>query len=272
MKPRPKLSEIYDIDKEPVSHKKYYGLSSVPTIWDTNKVNLPEYPDINIAVYQTKSGWLTSEVIDDEGSRGWMSSGASGERLGNTAYRERSGAGGYGYDTPDEAIRAYIDQYLHKETEPEITTTKITESYIEPELMEGVEPLSRADTASGWQRTRRGRMIYKSDLSLENEKESFVYDKIVNSPSYPRLLSIYKRHMRRLYSAGDPYLEERLKETELQPWELLTAHAGVMNAKSSTAKNLKELADNVFKETGLPRLPQGKFRGEDALDWDAVQG
>jgi len=31
------------------------------------------------------------------------------------------------------------------------------------------------------------------------------------------------------------------------------------------------LADAVFSETGLPRKPQGKFRGEDSLDWDKMK-
>jgi len=141
----------------------------------------------------------------------------------------------------------------------------------EDELLEGVKPLGAGDIASGWQKTRHGRMIYQGDLLLENAKEEFVYEKITNAPSYPKLLAAYKGHLRSLYSADDPFMVERMQEVELQPWELLTAHAGVMKAKSARAITLRNLADSVFKETELPRLPEGKFRGESGLDWDNLE-
>jgi len=141
----------------------------------------------------------------------------------------------------------------------------------EDELLEGVKPLGAGDIASGWQKTRHGRMIYRGDLLLENAKEEFVYEKITNAPSYPKLLASYKGHLRSLYSADDPFMVERMQEVELQPWELLTAHAGVMQAKSARAITLRNLADSVFKETELPRLPEGKFRGESGLDWDNLE-
>jgi hypothetical protein len=114
-------------------------------------------------------------------------------------------------------------------------------------------------------------MIYKGDLATENAKEALVFDKIVNAPSYPKLLAAYKRFMHSLYGKSDAYAEEHIKEAEQQPWELLTAHASVMNAKSGSAQTLSRLANAVFSETKLPRYPQGKFRGENGLAWDKVE-
>ena len=136
---------------------------------------------------------------------------------------------------------------------------------------EGVTPLGAGDIASGWQKTYRGRIIYKGDAALENAKEATVYDKIVNAPSYPKLLAAYKRFQRTLYRADDLYMLKKVQEKEREPWELLTAHASVMNAKSGSALTLRKLADAVFSETGLPRRPPGKFRGENGLDWDKVK-
>jgi len=100
------LEPMLDIETDThiISHKiipyeKYYGISSVPTTWQTQKVTLKEYPDENIAAYQTKSGWLVSRIIDNE-------------RLADPAYKDKAGVGGYGYGTQEEAIQAFIEQKL----------------------------------------------------------------------------------------------------------------------------------------------------------------
>ena len=121
------------------------------------------------------------------------------------------------------------------------------------------------DDPPGWQETPRGRLIYKANLEEETEKENYVYAKITNAPSYPSLLKAYQRFIKKLQG-----FRSIKKEEQKQPWNLLTVHASVYNSKSSTAKTLRNLAHNIFKETGLPRNPPGQFRGEDGLDWDKV--
>ena len=106
----------YVISHKTIPYKKYYGLSSVPTTWQTHKVTLREFPDEDIAVYQTKSGWLVSRVSENE-------------RLSDPAYKSMAGAGGYGYGTEDEAIQAFIDQKLSKGL-PKVAPEKETEPSI----------------------------------------------------------------------------------------------------------------------------------------------
>jgi hypothetical protein len=119
-----------------------------------------------------------------------------------------------------------------------------------------------------WQKTARGRMVYKEDLAKANKADEFVARKLLAAPSFARLLAAAKRFYNRLH--GKDNAAGRMAQFDRQPWEVLTTHAGVMNAKSATAKTLRQLTDAVFAETGLPRDPPGKFRGEDGLNWDGV--
>jgi len=96
--------------------------------------------------------------------------------------------------------------------------------------------------------------------------ERMIGDVVKQAPSYPKLLRAYISFKKSL----SPYLttEEIMSGIEGDEGSLLTAHAGVMNAKSSRAQTLRRLADDVFREAELPRRPQGKFRGEDDVDID----
>lgn len=99
--------------------------------------------------------------------------------------------------------------------------------------------------------------------------EEEIAKKIRQAPSYPELLAAYKRHIKSIYGDRERGIEH-IEEAGREPWRLLTAHAGVMNAKSARAQTLEKLANAVFKETKLPRKPVGKFRGENGVDWDKL--
>lgn len=114
--------------------------------------------------------------------------------------------------------------------------------------------------------------VWRSDAEVAAPFEESVREKIRSAPSYPKLLDAYKRSMRSLHGKGDSYTENRIKQTESEPENLLSAHSGIMNAKSARAQTLKSLADAVFRETGLPRQSAGKFRGEDyRIDWRKIE-
>ncbi len=100
----------YRVDSEHKRYDKYYGLSSVPTSWNTQRVRFHGVKD-NTVAYQTRSGWLVSKVADDTTPGGFMTLNR-GTHLADTAYKSKAGAGGYGYDTLKEAIQAYIAQRL----------------------------------------------------------------------------------------------------------------------------------------------------------------
>lgn len=118
-----------------------------------------------------------------------------------------------------------------------------------------------------WFTTTAGRTVYcqPSEVAAENAKEATVDARLRAAPSFPALLKTYNSFKRSLHGAACvPAVIEG------KPWEMLTAHAGVMNAKSTRAVTLRNLATAVFRETGLPRQERGTFRGSDGLDWDCV--
>ena len=90
---------------------------------------------------------------------------------------------------------------------------------------------------------------------------------VASAPSFPRLRRAVKSHLASLY--GKERAEDQIQH--YQPHKMLTAHAGVWGAKSARAKTLRELADKVFAETGLPRNSQGMFRGMDGIDLRAFE-
>jgi hypothetical protein len=119
-----------------------------------------------------------------------------------------------------------------------------------------------------WHTTEIGRRTIRgtrATLAQENAKEATVTKAMQAAPSYPKLLAAYDRFRRDLNKYD--YRPEVIRS---KPWELLTAHAGVMNAKSARAQTLRKLALAVFTETGLPRNSIGGFRGSDGLDWERV--
>ena len=89
---------------------------------------------------------------------------------------------------------------------------------------------------------------------------------IIESPSYPLLRKANTRFVRRLYGKDSDYPEQIEKTIDAEPELLLIAHAGVIDEKSSVCKSMKTLTNQIFKQTGLPRKPQGKFRGASGLD------
>lgn len=119
-----------------------------------------------------------------------------------------------------------------------------------------------------WHTTELGRRTIRGtlqDLAAENAKEIAVLGRIRSAPSFAPLLKAYHRFRRDLnkFDYNPTHIETRL-------WELLTAHAGVMNAKSGRAQTLKRLAFAVFSETGLPRRALNGFRGSDGIDWEKL--
>lgn len=97
------------------------------------------------------------------------------------------------------------------------------------------------------------------------------------SPSFAKLKRAYESFLWSLEGTGarkHAYFREKIaaKISNKLPSRYLTAHAGVMNGKSARAITLRRLSHAVFAETGLPREPIGKFRGEDGVNWDKVEG
>jgi len=95
--------------------------------------------------------------------------------------------------------------------------------------------------------------------------------KITSAPSFAELRQAYMRFMKRLYGKfGQERVTEGIANHDAEPQRYLVVHSHVMNAKSAACKTLQRLTNQVFKETGLPRSPQGKFRGMDGLNIDAL--
>lgn len=124
---------------------------------------------------------------------------------------------------------------------------------------------TQIDSQVDWRKTVRGRSVYclASELPAENEREARVCTLLESAASFPLLLKAYDRFRRDLNKYD--YNPEVIRR---KPWELLTAHAGVYNAKSARAQTLRRLSLAVFAETGLPRQANTGFRGTDGLDWN----
>ena len=106
------------------------------------------------------------------------------------------------------------------------------------------------------------------ETQLKNPED--VRNLIRSAPSFKKLFAAHKRFCRRLRPHGNDSWFTSYTLREFEPERLLKDHAGVMNAKSAAAKTMMRLANAVFAETQLPRKPQGKFRGEDGLDWEKL--
>lgn len=102
----------------------------------------------------------------------------------------------------------------------------------------------------------------------QEQLEEVVIKRIQQAPSWKQLVRAYKSFRKSLSPVYGP--EEAEHSIKNRPISLLTAHAGVMDAKSSRAKTLRRLADAIFSETGLPRLPVGEFRGENTVDFPTL--
>ncbi len=97
-----------------------------------------------------------------------------------------------------------------------------------------------------------------------------VREKIRSAPSFPKLRKAYAGFLTSLYGKDSGYVHTRMEQEDAEPERLLTAHASVMDAKSARCKTMKQLANDVFRETGLPRNAQGKYRGMDGVNWQAL--
>ncbi len=112
-------------------------------------------------------------------------------------------------------------------------------------------------------------MPTKMPIKLSREElDKIAYKKASAAPSWPKLIRNLKAHQRRLYGYVDETAFNNYINDPGNINNILTSESGVMNAKSSTSKTLKANTDAVFKESGLKRLPQGRFRGEDSVDYD----
>lgn len=120
------------------------------------------------------------------------------------------------------------------------------------------------ETQVDWHKTTRGRSVYclASELPAENAREARVCAALEAAPSFVPLLKAYDRFRRDLNKHD--YRPEVIRQ---KPWELLTTHASVYNAKSARAQTLRKLSLAVFAETGLPRQANTGFRGGHGLDW-----
>lgn len=128
-------------------------------------------------------------------------------------------------------------------------------------------PTEQTHSALEWLTTSAGRSVYiePKSLAIEDAKDARVLSALRSAPSFPALTKAHHSFMRSLY--GKTYSPV---SSDAQPWKMLTSYAGVMNAKSTRAVTLRNLSTAVFRETGLPRLNGGTFRGSDGLDWNAL--
>ena len=85
------------------------------------------------------------------------------------------------------------------------------------------------------------------------------------APSFQALRKAAMRFTMNLHKLDSAYCAEREREYITEPEKLLSAHAGVMDAKSARCKTLRALADAVIAEAGLPMQPRGLYRGMDYL-------
>lgn len=105
-----------------------------------------------------------------------------------------------------------------------------------------------------------------------NQKEQIlgdlVRDKIINAPSFQKLVAASKAFRKSLHGqVSEAWLTEKMQT----PWDFLSEHAGVMNAKSARARTLQSLADAVIREAELPMMAPGRYRGMDyRIDWDKL--
>ena len=98
--------------------------------------------------------------------------------------------------------------------------------------------------------------------------KNIIRNRIRNAPSFEKLKAATCRFYVSLYGKGSPHIAELMAEVGKRPEKLLTAHAGVMNARSTRAKTMHHLSRAVIQEAGLPTKPSSKFRGEgERIDW-----
>jgi len=73
------------------SYTTKYGVSSESYTWPAHKVDVDDHPEIDLIVYQSKSGWIAHDRL-------------SGRSYG----RIKAGVGWYGFGTKDEAVANFI--------------------------------------------------------------------------------------------------------------------------------------------------------------------
>ena len=116
--------------------------------------------------------------------------------------------------------------------------------------------------------SNRGRYYCENeDRDHVDKCENEVALKIESSPSYPKLLRACKRFFDKKHNL---MYEDQVNGIIIRPWTMLEMHGRVYKGKSTQAKTLRRLADEVFAQTGLPRCPEGKFRGDNGVDWENI--
>lgn len=73
------------------SYTTRYGISSESYTWPAHKVDVDDYPDVDLVVYRSKSGWIAHDRL-------------SGRSFG----RIKAGVGWYGFSTPEQAVENFI--------------------------------------------------------------------------------------------------------------------------------------------------------------------
>jgi hypothetical protein len=111
-----RVNPDYEIAKTPKPYVTKYGLDSAEYKWDSYKVKLGKYPEKDLMVYQTKSGW---NLRDND--------------AGATLGKERKGVGWVGFGTKEEAIDNYISK-IKAEVVPE--APKVSPEESEQELLD----------------------------------------------------------------------------------------------------------------------------------------
>lgn len=88
-----RVNPDYEISKTPKPYVTKYGLSNQEYKWDSYKVKIDKYPEKDLIIYKTNSGWI---LRDND--------------VGASLGKERKGIGWVGFGSKEEAVNNYISK------------------------------------------------------------------------------------------------------------------------------------------------------------------
>ena len=229
-----------------------------------NGIDLTKVPDsaLKLIVSQSRQARFWNKQFD----KGKITEDVLNQRLDQIRQRIAPVLGAIAKQQPVEAEAIVKAEPVVKKPTPEPTVKPPAAAPVAKPLAKVAKPKPKPAAIEA--------VVEKPVPALPTEE--VVRETIRNAPSFKKLrdrtISFWKSLQSKAAYGNElsPANKERLAEFDSEPEMFLTAHSGVMDAKSARAKTLKQLADAVFGETKLPRKPPGRFRGEDRLDMEAV--
>lgn len=226
-------------------------------VWRTPTITRAQFQKLTIAA--DKVGWHPTNVLDVKGKgvKADFEPNATPDQARIMAIKTRIGR---------LEMIAENDPAQAEAAKAEITRLK-AEIATKPAVSETKPATTGTKTAEGATPATE----ITPGMSIAQKEEilgPMVKDKILNAPSFPKLVAASKSFQKSLGSQPRPDYEAFVSE---QPWDLLSEHSGVLSAKSARAKTLKSLADAVIREADLPMQKPGRYRGMDyRIDWDKL--